>query len=531
MKVLSIIGHFAFGKKFLDGQTVKTKIITEELELQLGKDQVIKIDTHGKYKTLLKAPFQVLKALKKSRNILMFPAHNGIRVFAPLLHFFRKFFKNRKLHYAVIGGWLPDFLKDRKRLIKALSCFDGIYVETNTMKVALEKLGLKNLYVVPNCKKLNILTSYELIYPSGVPYRLCIFSRVMREKGIETAINVIRNINSKLGHTVYSLDIYGPVDPSQVEWFEDVQKNFPDYVHYNGCVDASKSVEVLRDYFALLFPTHFYTEGIPGTIIDAYAAGIPVISAKWASYADMVDEGITGYGYTFDDESHFEQIMLDIANKPDKILSLKKNCIDKAKNYIPETVVRLLTDRFDGYDLYPLKLCTFSRVMREKGIEDAVNAVKIINDKYGKTLFTLDIFGQVDPEQVEWFDSLKKNFPEYVNYKGVVDFDKTTEVLKSYCALLFPTYYEGEGFAGTLIDAMAAGVPVIASDWKYNKEVVKDGATGLLYETHNQEQFIDKIEWIANNLPQWFDMKKNAINEAKNYLPGQVVTKISDNMG
>jgi hypothetical protein len=54
---------------------------------------------------------------------------------------------------------------------------------------------------------------------------------------------------------------------------------------------------VLKDYFALLFPTHFYTEGIPGTVIDAYAAGIPVISAKWESYSDVIDEGVTGIGY------------------------------------------------------------------------------------------------------------------------------------------------------------------------------------------------------------------------------------------
>ena len=461
----------------------------------------------------------------------MFPAHNGIRVFAPLLYVFRKFFKNRKLHYAVIGGWLPEFLKQRKKLIKAISCFDGIYVETNTMKTALEALGLKNLYVVPNCKKLNVLSDEELVYPSGIPYRLCIFSRVMREKGIETAINVITRINEKLGHAVYSLDIYGPIDQNQIEWFDELKEKFPDFVRYCGCVDANKSVEVLRDYFALLFPTHFYTEGIPGTIIDAYAAGIPVISAKWASYADMVDEGVTGYGYEFDNEEHFEEILKNVANSPEMILSLKKNCINKANDYIPERVVRLLADRFDGYDLYPLKLCTFSRVMKEKGIEEAVLAVKSINEKYGKTLFTLDVYGQIDAGQTEWFEKLSKDFPEYVRYRGLVDFDKSTDVLKSYCALLFPTYYEGEGFAGTLIDAMAAGVPVIASDWKYNSEVVKDGETGFLYETHNQEMFVEKIEWIANNLPQWFDMKKKAIIEAKNYLPGEVVTKISDKMG
>ena len=75
----------------------------------------------------------------------------------------------------------------------------------------------------------------------------------------------------------------------------------------------------------------------------------------------------------------------------------------------------------------------------------------------------------MDSVQTEWFNELKSTFPSYIKYGGLVPFDKSVEVLKNYFALLFPTYYEGEGFAGTLLDAMAAGVPVVASDWRYKK--------------------------------------------------------------
>ena len=191
MKV-SILGHFGEGVNLLNGQTVKTKIITEELQNQLGQDQVLKIDTHGGWKTLLKAPFQVFRALKNSTNVLIFPAHNGLRVYAPLLSLQRLFFKKRKIHYVVIGGWLPEFLKKRKRLSKKLKKFDGIYVETNTMKNALEAQGFENVYVMPNCKKLTVLSEDKLVYPSGVPYKLCTFSRVIKY------LNPIK-LNFKLG--------------------------------------------------------------------------------------------------------------------------------------------------------------------------------------------------------------------------------------------------------------------------------------------------------------------------------------------
>jgi hypothetical protein len=73
----------------------------------------------------------------------------------------------------------------RKSLTKALKKFDGIYVETSTMKKALEREGFENVLVMPNCKKLTVLSENDLIYPAGAPYKLCTFSRVMKEKGIE----------------------------------------------------------------------------------------------------------------------------------------------------------------------------------------------------------------------------------------------------------------------------------------------------------------------------------------------------------
>ena len=342
----SVLGHFGDGVNLLNGQTVKTKIFTEELQNQLGIDQVVKIDTRGGWKTLLKAPGQVLQALRKSANVLIFPAQNGLRVYAPLLVFLRKFFKKRKIHYVVIGGWLPDFLLNRKGLTKALKKFDGIYVETQTMKRELEAQGFENILVVPNCKKLTVLSGDALVYPSGVPHRLCTFSRVMKEKGIETAINAIKNVNDRLGDIVYSLDIYGQVDAAQTDWFEDLMNRFPDFVQYCGCVDSHKSVEILQNYFSLLFPTHFYTEGIPGTIIDAYAAGVPVISAKWESYSDVIDEGVTGLGYEFDNTEQLEQILLNVAQNPQVLLDMKENCIRKAEDYIPQNVIQMLMEKF-----------------------------------------------------------------------------------------------------------------------------------------------------------------------------------------
>ena len=344
---VSIFGHFAEGEIFLDGQTVKTKIVTEELQNQLGQDQVLKIDTHGGWKSLLKAPFQVFRALKNTANVIIFPAHNGLRVYAPLLFFQKRLFKNRKVHYVVIGGWLPQFLLKRRALAKILKTFNGIYVETNTMKTVLEAQGFKKVFVMPNCKKLTVLSKEELTFPSKAPYKLCTFSRVMKEKGIEDAFNAVMAVNESLGYQAFSLDIYGQIDPTQRDWFDALQKKFPPYVRYGGLVPFDKSVDTLKEYAALLFPTYYAGEGFAGTLIDAYSAGVPVIASDWKYNTELVTETV-GYVYPTGDQLAFINILKAIAAEPDMLLNKKRLCLKEVEKYKIDKVVQILIKQIES---------------------------------------------------------------------------------------------------------------------------------------------------------------------------------------
>lgn len=346
MKKVSVIGHFAEGFEYLDGQTIKTKIITNGLCRLFGAENVLRFDTHGSIKTLVKSPLYVLNSLWKSKNVVMLPAHNGLRIFGLLLPFFRIFFKGRKIHYVVIGGWLPEILQSKKYLASALKKFDGIYVETNTMRNALLEQGYHNIHIMPNCKELASVSDDELIYHNEVPYKLCTFSRVMKEKGIEDAVKAITSVNDKFKKQIFTLDIYGQVDSNQTEWFDTLKTSFPEYVNYCGSVPFDKSVEVLKNYFALLFPTRFYTEGIPGTIIDAYAAGVPVISSKWQSFEDVIDEGVTGIGYKFGDADDLTQKLIDVEKSAKQINNMKLNCLKKSKTFLPDNAIEGIVKNF-----------------------------------------------------------------------------------------------------------------------------------------------------------------------------------------
>jgi len=337
MVKICVCGAFRLGNVPKGGQEIKTAILANSLEAIYGK--IYRIDTLAPNSKVV-MPIQLIWAMITCTDIIIMPAHNGLVVLSRLLNVLNAFFK-RRLHYSVIGGWLQDLLPDNPKVMKALHNFSGIYVETQTMLKAMQQLGYENVFVVPNCKPLNIIKKADVPKNFTEPYRLVTFSRVTEKKGVGTAIDTVIKLNEKYDREVFKLDIYGPIDPGEdLEWFMEQKGHFTNAITYKGVAPFDKTVEILSSYFALLFPTKYYTEGIPGTIIDSYAAGVPVVSSRWKSYPDVVDEGITGIGYDFNENKGLENVLKRIIENPALIIGLKENCVEKAKEFLPENAIK-----------------------------------------------------------------------------------------------------------------------------------------------------------------------------------------------
>ena len=54
MKKIGICGHVAYGRQFADGQTIKTRILIEEIENRIGVDALKIVDTCNWRKNKLK---------------------------------------------------------------------------------------------------------------------------------------------------------------------------------------------------------------------------------------------------------------------------------------------------------------------------------------------------------------------------------------------------------------------------------------------------------------------------------------------
>jgi glycosyltransferase involved in cell wall biosynthesis len=85
-----------------------------------------------------------------------------------------------------------------------------------------------------------------------------------------------------------------------------------------------------------------------------------------------------------------------------------------------------------------------------------------------------------------------------VRYCGVLESGDVLPTLDSADAMLLPTYHRGEGYPGAILDAYAAGIPVIATRWRDLPEIV-DETSGILVEPRNVDQVLGAMQRLVSD--------------------------------
>jgi len=335
MKEFGICGAFDFQEKYTGGQSVKTREFYYALADTIGKKEIEILESTGYKKHPLTFLWQFICLMKECQNVIVFPANKGVKVFSPLCRITKRIF-HTKTYYNVIGGWLAKITDENPKLIHHLQSFDSILVETNIMKAELAERGITNVIRLANFKRIQPIAQNN-IKESSFPIKLCYFSRVTKLKGIADAVHVVNRINKSGVRCTF--DIYGPVADGYNEEFEDLKKEFGEWITYKGTIAPIESVNTVAQYDIQLLPTHYKTEGIPGSILDSYFAGVPVVAARWNSFSDIVIDGCTGVGYDIENEESLYRVLSDLIENKAKINEMKHMALRESKKYMPESVI------------------------------------------------------------------------------------------------------------------------------------------------------------------------------------------------
>lgn len=161
----------------------------------------------------------------------------------------------------------------------------------------------------------------------------------------------------------------------------------------------------------------------------------------------------------------------------------------------------------------PLKLVYFGRILKEKGINLLFDAHEILRSEFEAGLITIDYYGQIVDEGIDFKNKVKES--NGLRYNGYLDPDSVQKTLTNYDALVFPTYFHEEGFPGAILDAFLSGIPVIASDWLYNSELVEHRKTGLLFKVMDSQELASSLNQLIISPSLLDDLRKRAIEKGR----------------
>lgn len=282
--------------------------------------------------------FQLLFPLLFSSQATFILAANSMSSYK-VIRFFSMMPRRRRLVYWAIGGCVADWIKEGRVAKKPYTAVDLFIVEGKNMQKTLAETGFSNAIVVPNFKHIDYVPSGASKTQESAPLRFVFLSRIIPEKGCNTIINAVTLLN-ETHKDKFTVDFWGPFESSYEKEFLGKIETV-DNVEYKGFLDLrnQKNYDVLAEYDVMLFPTYWPGEGFPGIIIDAFVAGLPVITTDWSQNADIIEHGTTGVILKENSAEALHDAMLSFIDDKERTAEMRQNCRRAAHRYDIHNVI------------------------------------------------------------------------------------------------------------------------------------------------------------------------------------------------
>lgn len=152
----------------------------------------------------------------------------------------------------------------------------------------------------------------------GETPRILSVCRLVEKKGIKYAIHALSRV-AKLGKP-FEYHVVG--DGPQLEALRTLSRDLDlsEQIHFHGALNQDEVLNVQRMCHVFLQPSVTAQdgdqEGIPVSIMEAMASGMPVVSTRHSGIPELVEEGSTGYLASERDIDELARKLLDILSIP-----------------------------------------------------------------------------------------------------------------------------------------------------------------------------------------------------------------------
>lgn len=146
-----------------------------------------------------------------------------------------------------------------------------------------------------------------------------------------------------------------------------------------------------------------------------------------------------------------------------------------------------------------LRLLYFGRLIEDKGVHTAVEALSLLRQRGIAGKVELTILGRGHPEYETRLDALvsQHHLEDYVHFAGKISRTEIPAVLNRFDVFLFTSIWP-EPFGRTIVEAMLAGLVVIGSDVGGSREIFAEYDADLLYPAGDAQALASRIALLLD---------------------------------
>lgn len=327
--MLYYVGRFAppYG-----GVTIKNELLYKNLSKNIS---IQKIDTNKINIKNIRGCVHFLRRVLSKEDKLIFGVSGKWRyLLSKIIYTVNKDLLSRSL-LIVMGGSFADTVIYDKRYLEWLKCYKKIYIETNSMKSILEKYGLQNVEVYPNCRQKP--ERNMSIHSKSGKLKCIFFSMIYPEKGVDLIIEAAAQLPD------IDIDFWGDISKDYKNVFFESINTLPN-CQYKGIFKSNEGdvYSLLNQYDVMLFPTKMTSEGVPGTLVEAKIAGLPAIVSNIAYNAELVRNMEEGIVLSENIVKNLKEAIVSLSCDDLLLNKLKQGALKSSEQYIIENYIETI---------------------------------------------------------------------------------------------------------------------------------------------------------------------------------------------
>ena len=235
-------------------------------------------------------------------------------------------------HPVVVSFHGADVLVDldkpsyRKATEEMLQLVRGIFVRSESLGAALRPLTTDDRKVAVTRTGIPIhdFPFRARTTPESGQWRLLQAGRLIEKKGIVTSLRAFAEFAKVFPNAQFTVAGEGPL-------LEELQRmtnelGIDGKVSFPGFVDQEKLRDLLMKSHIFLHPSQIGAdgnqEGVPNSVLEAMASGLPVFATRHGGIPEAVDDGLTGMLVDERDHVALAQRLIDAARQPDLLARL-----------------------------------------------------------------------------------------------------------------------------------------------------------------------------------------------------------------